>query len=309
MIELSRGSVLLRDWRDDDAEALAPLANDRRVWLNLRDAFPHPYGFEDAVRFIAASRAMAPPGNFAIVAGSRLAGGIGFKRGVDVERVGAEVGYWVAPAFWGRGIATTALLALTDHAFEAHPELTRLYALPYAVNIASARVLEKAGYRREGRLKRSALKDGRLLDQWIYAIVRDEWAGKADALSEMLTALAPTLHAGTYAFVSVPFDRDFAGLDPVATFREDEGLTLVLDEERARAAGLPILFRAAWITLSVHSELAAVGLTAAVSAALADAGIACNVLAAAHHDHLFVPVESAQAAIDVLRRLQGRRPA
>jgi RimJ/RimL family protein N-acetyltransferase len=138
----------------------------------LRDAFPHPYGTEDGKRFIAMARAMTPRTYFAIEVEERLAGGIGYTLHSDVERIGAEVGYWLGHEFWGRGIATAALQMLTAHAFQAHPELQRLWAVPYATNAASARVLEKAGYVREGTLRRSAIKDGRILDQWMYAILR-----------------------------------------------------------------------------------------------------------------------------------------
>jgi RimJ/RimL family protein N-acetyltransferase len=170
---------VLREWRTTDAEALALQANDRRIWLNLRDAFPHPYSVEDAKRFIGAAMARVPASFLAIVVADHVAGGIGYTLHGDVERVGAEIGYWLGPEHWGRGLATTAVLALTAHAFGTHPELRRLYAVPYATNPASARVLQKAGYRCEGTLRQSALKDGRILDQWMYSLVRDEWeAGK-----------------------------------------------------------------------------------------------------------------------------------
>jgi len=178
--ELRAGSTVVRDWREADAEALPPLADDRRIWLGLRDAFPHPYGIEDARRFIARAREKSPRTYFAIESAGRLAGGIGYTEQSDVERVGAEVGYWVAVESWGQGIATTALRLMTAHAFRANVELRRLYAVPYASNRASARVLEKAGYRCEGTLRQSALKDGRVLDQWMYAILRDELAPPAD---------------------------------------------------------------------------------------------------------------------------------
>jgi len=175
VIELARGPALVREWTEGDADELCAQANDRRVSENLRDAFPHPYGPEDAQRFLALARERVPPTFFAIVADGRIAGGIGYVRHGDVERVGAEVGYWVAASHWGRGLATAALEALTDHAFGAYPELRRLWAVPFATNPASARVLEKAGYTREGTLRQSAIKDGRVLDQWMYALVRDQW--------------------------------------------------------------------------------------------------------------------------------------
>ncbi len=178
-MELRSGQTVVREWQDADAEPLVPLADDRRVWLGLRDAFPHPYGIEDARRFIAMARAKSPPTFFAITVGGQLAGGIGYSPQADVERIGAEVGYWVAHAHWGRGVATEALRLLTEHAFAANPELRRLWAVPYATNDASARVLEKAGYRREGTLRQSVIKDGRVLDQWMYAILRGERVGPA----------------------------------------------------------------------------------------------------------------------------------
>jgi uncharacterized damage-inducible protein DinB len=123
-------------------------------------------------------------------------------------------------------------------------------------------------------------------------------------LATLLRTLQPVLHPATYAFCVVSDDGNIAALAPLGTFREAEGLTVIVEESVALAHGLPPLFRAAWITLTVSSDLAAVGLTAAVSRVLADAGISCNVVAAAHHDHLFVPVERGADAMAVLRALQ-----
>ena len=106
-------------------------------------------------------------------------------------------------------------------------------------------------------------------------------------------------------FASLPHDADISALEPLATFRESEGLTVVVAEGRAQQGGLNVLFRAAWITLTVHSDLQAVGLTAAVATALNRANISCNMIAAGYHDHLFVPVESADAAMKVLEDLQA----
>jgi hypothetical protein len=127
-----------------------------------------------------------------------------------------------------------------------------------------------------------------------------------DDLKHLLRSLDPVLHEGVYAFVSLPAGADLGGLEPLGTFREEEGLTVVLKEETALARQMTILFRAAWITLRVHSDLSAVGLTAAFSKALAEAHISCNVLAGARHDHLFVPVDEAERALAVLRELQRR---
>ena len=130
--------------------------------------------------------------------------------------------------------------------------------------------------------------------------------GSTTDLARLLRTLSPLRQPGAYAFVVAPPECDIAALQPIATFREAEGTTLIVDEARARAAGLTVRYRAAWLTLSVQSDLHDVGLTAAVAAALADAGISCNVVAAVHHDHLFVPLEAADAALAALSALQRR---
>ncbi|PMS32672.1 hypothetical protein B0G57_12555 [Trinickia symbiotica] len=125
-------------------------------------------------------------------------------------------------------------------------------------------------------------------------------------LAQLLATMQPELNEGAYVFSSVQADRDVSQLAPLATFREREGLTVVIDEPTALREGLPVLFRAAWITLNVHSDLEAVGLTAAVADALTRARISCNVVAAAFHDHIFVPVERARDALAQLTDLQAR---
>jgi hypothetical protein len=127
-------------------------------------------------------------------------------------------------------------------------------------------------------------------------------------LAALLRGLAPGLHEGVWVYAVAPAGTDLAPLAPLASFREAEGLTVIVEEGAARAAGLEPLFRAAWITLGVASELAAVGLTAAVARCLAEARIPCNVVAAARHDHLFVPVEHAAEALGRLRALARSVP-
>jgi hypothetical protein len=120
----------------------------------------------------------------------------------------------------------------------------------------------------------------------------------------LLRTMNPVLNEGVFVFVSVPAEIGLDGLDVIAAMREGEGWSLVLREADARARGFPSRFRAAWITLAVASDLHAVGLTAAVAGALAAEGIACNVIAGAHHDHLFVPVAQSADAMSALRALQ-----
>jgi ribosomal-protein-alanine N-acetyltransferase len=162
----------LRSFRHDDAPALARLADNPRVSAQLRDAFPHPYRMQDAVLFLSRHVGAVPENVVAIEAGGSFAGSVGLKLGTDVERVSAEIGYWVAEPLWGRGIGTAAVRAATGWAFGAFPHLTRIFAVPFARNAASCRLLEKAGYALEGRMRRSAIKDGVLLDQLLYAAYR-----------------------------------------------------------------------------------------------------------------------------------------
>lgn len=168
-LELSRS--VLRAWAPSDRESLARHANNPRIAANLRDAFPSPYALADADRFLAMASETSPPTVLAIEVGGEAAGGIGLKLHGDVERVSAELGYWLAEDCWGRGVMTEAVRAFADWGFATF-SLTRIYALPYATNPASLRVLEKAGFVCEGRLRRSVIKLGQVLDQLVYADVR-----------------------------------------------------------------------------------------------------------------------------------------
>lgn len=123
-------------------------------------------------------------------------------------------------------------------------------------------------------------------------------------LAMLLRSMEPILHRGVYTYCVVSRETSIDNLTPVAMVSEAEGLTLVLPEEQAINAGFSVLLRAAWITLTVHSVLQAVGLTAAFATALAQHSISCNVVAGAYHDHLFVPSEQAQQALAVLQALQ-----
>jgi len=124
-------------------------------------------------------------------------------------------------------------------------------------------------------------------------------------LAQLLRSLQPVLNPGAYAFCVIADHEQLHTLRPLATMREAEGTTVIVEASVARAHGLVPTFDAAWITLTVNSDLQAVGLTAAVARALAEAGISCNVVAAVHHDHLFVPVADGPRALAVLQRLQA----
>src|SRR6185503_2988124 len=128
------------------------------------------YTTRDGNAFLKHIRGQRPEMAFAIAVNGEAVGGIGFQLGGDVERVSAEIGYWLGQPFWGRGITTEALVALTEYAIVTHG-LKRVVAVPFAWNTASCRVLEKAGYELEARLRRSAVKDGTITDQLQYAFI------------------------------------------------------------------------------------------------------------------------------------------
>jgi RimJ/RimL family protein N-acetyltransferase len=167
---LTLRTSVVRSWRAADVKSLALHANNRNIWMSVRDRFPYPYCARDARAFIGRARTQRPETSFAIAVDDEAIGGIGFQLQSDVERMSAEIGYWVGEAFWRRGIATEAVVALTGYAIETHG-LTRVYALPFASNVASCRVLEKAGYVLEGHLRKSAIKDGVVTDQLQYAFI------------------------------------------------------------------------------------------------------------------------------------------
>lgn len=171
-MEFKLKTCTVRSWEWRDRDAIVRHANNRNVWINLRDRFPHPYTLVDARNWLESVIGLKPESNFAIAVDNEAVGGIGFTVQSDVGHRSAEIGYWLGEEFWGRGIATEALVAVTEHAF-ANYDLCRLYAHVFEWNAASARVLEKAGYEFEGRLKKSVTKDGHTIDQLMYAAIRD----------------------------------------------------------------------------------------------------------------------------------------
>lgn len=167
-MELVLQRCTVRPWRLNDAASLARQANNRNVWLSLRDLFPHPYTIEDANEFIHHSLSVQPATNFCIEIEGAAAGGIGIRLGQDVHRHAAELGYWLGQEFWGHGVMSEAVPAFAKFCFENF-SLQRIHAEPYANNPASVRVLEKAGFVLEGRLRRNVIKDGQVLDSLLYA--------------------------------------------------------------------------------------------------------------------------------------------
>ena len=170
-MELVLKRSTLRPWRPDDAESLARHANNRKIWLGVRDLFPHPYTIQDAHEFLQRAIGEEPAMKFCIELDGTAVGGIGVHPGQDVYRHTATVGYWLGEQFWGRGIMTEVVIAVTDVCFDNFP-LRRISAEVFANNPASARVLEKAGFTFEGRLKNNVMKDRQILDSLLYARIK-----------------------------------------------------------------------------------------------------------------------------------------
>lgn len=170
-MQLDCGACVVRDWKRGDEWDLVQSANNPNVSRYLTDRFPSPYTLADAYAWIDLNEAKRGNTNFAVEAGGRVAGGIGYALGMYEMRMTATIGYWLGEPYWGRGIATAALKALTEHAFEAH-KLRRIASVVMAPNAASARVLEKAGYVREGIMRSAVVKNGDVHDLFLYALVR-----------------------------------------------------------------------------------------------------------------------------------------
>lgn len=165
--------VEIRRWRKEDIQSLARHANSQAIAGNLRDGFPIPYTEKDAEAFIRACIAADDESECfrAIEVDGEAAGSIGLLRKDNIHAHTAELGYWLGEAFHGKGVVTQATRLLCAHGFD-HMNLVRIFALPFAYNTASCRVLEKAGFEREGILRKNAYKNGRHIDCALYALVR-----------------------------------------------------------------------------------------------------------------------------------------
>jgi RimJ/RimL family protein N-acetyltransferase len=164
------GGWSLRNWGETDIPALVKYADNRKIWLNVRDIFPFPYTQNDAETWI--NTMQDPLTNFAIASQTEAIGGVGFNLQEDIYRRSAEIGYWIGEPYWNRGIATLAVGEAAKYAF-ANFDLARLYATVFEWNPASTRVLEKNGFKLEGRLEKSVIKDGKTIDSLLYARVID----------------------------------------------------------------------------------------------------------------------------------------
>ena len=164
----------LRPWHPDDAMALVKHANNPRVASNLRDGFPYPYTLSDAKKWLNMVGDNRDDIILAIEINGEAAGGIGLHGLKDVYRYNGEIGYWLSEKHWGRGIMSDAVAAMVEHAFTKTSWL-RLFACIYENNPSSMKVLEKNGFKPEAIHRKAVMKEGKLMDEHLYALLKDQW--------------------------------------------------------------------------------------------------------------------------------------
>ena len=165
----------IRRWELSDARDLATALSNKKIQDNLRDGLPYPYTEQDGKEFISAMLAANENDTFAfaITVNGKVIGSIGAFRQTNIHNKTAELGYYIAEEYWGKGIMTEAVKQLCDYVF-SHTDIIRIYAEPFAYNIGSCRVLEKAGFQYEGTLRSNALKNGNVLDMKMYSKLKTE---------------------------------------------------------------------------------------------------------------------------------------
>ena len=160
----------IRKWILSDARDLAIALSNKKVQDNLRDGLPYPYTEQDGIEYISSMLA-ADENNtfaFAVTIDGKVIGSIGAFRQDNIHRQSAELGYYLSEEYWGKGVMTEAVKQLCDYVF-THTDIIRIYAEPFAYNIGSCRVLEKAGFQYEGTLRSNAVKNGEVLDMKMYS--------------------------------------------------------------------------------------------------------------------------------------------
>lgn len=164
-------SFKLRNWNRADVPALARHLNNKNIWDNCRDALPYPYTEKDAEQFISFVEGQSEQSNYCIEINHEAAGNISFIRGTDVERYNAELGYWLAEPYWNLGIMTEAIKQAVED-YLSHSDTVRIHAHVYENNLASMKVLEKAGSHKCGILRKACFKNGRFVDCHCYELLK-----------------------------------------------------------------------------------------------------------------------------------------
>jgi len=160
-------SITIRPWKQEDAAPLASICNNKKIWQNLRDKFPHPYMLGNALEWIAYNRNVHPAQNLAIVYNGIIAGSIGLVPKTDVSRKNIELGYFIGEPYWGKGIATEAVATILPY-IQKHFDVVRVYAEVFETNTASMRVLEKNGFHRESTRQKAVFKSGVLMNDCVW---------------------------------------------------------------------------------------------------------------------------------------------
>jgi len=165
----------IRKWKLSDAADLAAALSNKKIQDNLRDGLPYPYTEQDGRDFI--SDMLSADENetfaFAVTVDNKVIGSIGVFRQGNIHRQTAELGYYIAEEYWGKGIMTEAVKQICEYVF-AESDMIRIYAEPFAYNTASCRVLEKAGFQYEGTLRSNAVKNGKVIDIKMYSKIRKD---------------------------------------------------------------------------------------------------------------------------------------
>ena len=172
-IKSKQENFRLREWKLTDIDSLAKHINNVKIWNNVRDGLPYPYTMLDADKYIRMVQAQPYVQNFAIEVAGEAVGGVGIVPLTDVERLSAEVGYWLGEAYWGWGITSEAVALLVDYVFR-ETGIIRLFASVYEYNPASMKVLEKVGFTRQAILRDAAIKNGRVIDMYYYDLIKRE---------------------------------------------------------------------------------------------------------------------------------------
>ena len=170
-IKSKQGNFRLREWMLTDGVSLAKHINNVKIWNNVRDGLPYPYTILDADKYIRMVQVLPYVQNFAIEIAGETVGGVGIAPLTEVERLSAEVGYWLGEDYWNRGIMSEAVALLVDYVFR-ETQIIRLFASVYDYNNASMKVLEKVGFTRQAILRDAAIKNGRVIDMYYYDLVK-----------------------------------------------------------------------------------------------------------------------------------------
>lgn len=165
----------LRQWKQEDAEAIAIAANNEKIAANLRNSFPYPYTIEDAKCYVNGCIARGENQQLtkAIATDGKAIGSIGIFIQDDIYKKSAELGYWLSEEYWGKGIMTEAIKQICREAFDKF-DIIRIFAEPFAYNTGSRRVLEKAGFTYEGTMRNGVFKNGKIHSYCMYSLLREE---------------------------------------------------------------------------------------------------------------------------------------